>query len=156
VWRLWAAAQALSFEDRAEPPVALVGLAGATLAAGDVVARAQARPGGQVGGGREPGHIDADLGDDALGGAGAHPGDGVEMVPGLSERGYHPFYFAVKDGDHGLELLEVVQGQTYQQAVMGAEAPVEGLFQLRDLGAQPAPGQLGQHLGIAFTGHQGP
>src|SRR5207253_2150923 len=61
-------------EDLTEPSVALVRLAGAAFAAGDVVARAHARPRGEVCGGREPAHVRADLGDDALSRwAGVHP-----------------------------------------------------------------------------------
>jgi hypothetical protein len=44
--------------DIGQPAVALGGLARATLAPGEVVARAAARPGGQVAGGREHGHVD--------------------------------------------------------------------------------------------------
>src|SRR5437879_7181818 len=66
-------------EDLTEPSVALVRLAGAAFAAGDVVARAHARPRGECGG-REPAHVRADLGDDALGAPLAHPGDRVEAV----------------------------------------------------------------------------
>src|SRR5215207_354391 len=44
-------------KDIGQPAVALGGLAGAALAAGDVVARAAARPGGQVAGGRKDRHV---------------------------------------------------------------------------------------------------
>ena len=58
-------------------------LPGSAFAAGDVVPRAHPGPRGEVRGGREAGHVDADLGDDALGGPFADPGDGVEPVTGL-------------------------------------------------------------------------
>ena len=38
---------------------------------------------------------------------------------------------------------------------MVAEPAPQGLAQLRQLGAQPATGQLGQHLGVAFPANQG-
>jgi hypothetical protein len=54
--------------------------AAVVFASGFVVAWTHARPGGQVRGGRESGHVRAGLGDEDLGDAGAHPGDAVEMV----------------------------------------------------------------------------
>src|SRR5512133_3467915 len=65
-----------------QPAVALGGPARATLAPGHVVAGAAARPGGKVPGGGEHRHVDADLGNDGLGGPLADPGDGVEAVTG--------------------------------------------------------------------------
>ena len=73
-------------EDVAEPYVAVGGLAGTAFSAGDVVAGCHPGPGGQVGSGREPGHVDTDLGDDRLGGPFPDPGDGVEPVTGPFER----------------------------------------------------------------------
>jgi hypothetical protein len=105
-----------------QPAVALGGLAGAALAAGHVVAGAASRPGGQVAGGGEHRHVHADLGNDALGGPLAHPGDGVEAVTGRRERGDDPVDRHVEFGDGPLQLLDVVQGQPHQQGVVGAEA----------------------------------
>src|SRR5215211_6652381 len=73
-----------------QPAVALGGLARATLAPGDVVARAAARPACQVPGGREHGHVDADLGDDDLGGALADSGDGDPAGHGPPRTGRSP------------------------------------------------------------------
>src|SRR4029450_11159010 len=101
-----------------QPTVALGGLAGATLAPGDVVAWAAARPGGQVAGGREHGHVDADLGDDALGGALADPGDGVQPVTGHRERGDPLVDAAVQSGDGAFQVLQVIKGQPDQQSVV--------------------------------------
>jgi hypothetical protein len=44
------------------------GSCGVSFPAGDVVAWTHPRPGGEVSGSREPGHVHADLGDDALDG----------------------------------------------------------------------------------------
>src|SRR5215213_6394702 len=105
-----------------QPAVALGGLARAALAAGDVVAGAAARPACQVPGGREHGHVDADLGDDDLGGAFADPGDGVQPVTGHRERGDHLVDAAVQGGDGAFQVLQVVKGQPDQQRVVVAEA----------------------------------
>jgi hypothetical protein len=102
-------------KDIGQPVVALGGLAGAALAAGDVVARAAARPGGQVAGGRKDRHVDPDLGDDGLGGAFADPGDGVQPVTGHRERGDHLVHAGVEAGDRGLQVVPVPKGQPDQQ-----------------------------------------
>src|SRR5512133_2705207 len=73
-----------------QPAVALGGLARAALAPGDVVARAATRPACQVPGGREHGHVDPDLGDDALSGALADPGDGRRAGHGPPRAGPAP------------------------------------------------------------------
>src|SRR6266545_7582565 len=75
-----AAAFADSVRDRPEPLGALAGLARAMLAGGFVVARAHPGPGGQAGRGTELGHVHTDLGDDRLGRAPVHPGDGVKQL----------------------------------------------------------------------------
>ena len=93
-------------EDLAEPPVALVGLSRTAFAAGDVVAWAQPGPRGKMAGGREPGHVRADLGDDALGGPLADPGDGVELVTGVAKGAITWSTSIVELGDGRLELLE--------------------------------------------------
>src|SRR5215211_473239 len=110
-------------EDLTEPAVPLAGPAGSALAAGHVVAGAASRPGGQVGGAGEHRHVDPDLGDDALGGPLADPGDRVEAVTGPRERGDDPVDLRVELGDGPLQLLDVVQGQPQQQGVVGGEAP---------------------------------
>src|SRR5215218_9139475 len=81
VSRLRAAAQAHPGQHLPQPAVAPGRLARAALAAGEVVARTAARPGGQVAGGREHRHVGADLDNDRLRGPLAHPGDGVQPVP---------------------------------------------------------------------------
>lgn len=42
-----------------------------------------------------------------------------------------------------------------QERMVLIEVPVERLLEQTDLGAQPGPRQLGEHLGIAFPGDQG-
>ena len=119
--------------------------AGSLFAAGDVVARAHPGPRGEVSGGREPGHVDADLGDDALGGPFADPGDRVEPVTGLAERGDHPVDLDVERGDRRFEVVDVVEDDPQHRGVMVPEPAAQRLAQLRDLLAQHALGQLGEH-----------
>src|SRR3954449_12940460 len=117
-------------EDVAQPYVAGGGLARSRLAAGDVGARAHPRPGGQVGGGREAGHVGADLGEDALGGPLADARDRDESVTGSSERdtglaGVHAdedVDALIECGDGAFEMGDVVQPQSDQDGVVLAEA----------------------------------
>ena len=61
-------------------------------------------------GGGEPGHVDADLGDDAFGGPFADPGDCVEAVTGRRERDHLAVCRSAVEGvDRGLEVVDVVQ-----------------------------------------------
>src|SRR5829696_1858288 len=106
-------------EDVAEPYVAVGGLAGTAFSAGDVVAGCHPRPGGQVGSGREPGHVDTDLGDDRLGGPFPDPGDGVEPVTGPFQRdtglagvrGEQRVDLVVETSGRGFEMGGVVQAE---------------------------------------------
>ena len=97
-----------------------------------------------------------------LGGPFPDPGDGVEPVTGPGERdaglagvvGEHGVDAFVEPGDRGFEVGGVLQAQPDQQGVVVAEPPAQRLAQRGDLAAQPALGQLGEHLGVAFTGDQ--
>ena len=71
----------------------------------------------------EHAHVDPDLGDDALGGTPAHPGDRVQAITGLSERGDDPVDRRVEFGDGPLQLLHVLQGEPHQQGVMAPKRP---------------------------------
>src|SRR3954451_23356881 len=150
-------------EDAGQPHVAVGGLARVALAAGNVVAWRHAGPRRQVSGGREPGHLDADLGEDALGGPIADSGNGVQPVTGLGERdaglagrgGEQGVDALVQFGDRALQMLDVLQRQPDQQRVVLAEPAAQRLTQRRGLGAKLPAGQLDQHLGVAFAGDQG-
>lgn len=96
-------------------------------------------------GGGELGHVHADLGDDALSGAFADSGDGVQPVASLSKRGDQIINAGVQDADRVFQMVQVLQRQPYQQGVMGAKPAVQRLPQLPQLAAQPTLGQLGQH-----------
>jgi hypothetical protein len=86
-----------------------------------------------VTGGRKHRHVDADLGDDGLGGAFADPGDGVQPVTSHRERGDHLVHAGVEAGDRGLQVLQVGKRQPDQQPMMLAEAAPQGLAQLGEL-----------------------
>ena len=110
-------------------------------------------------GGREPGHVDADLGDGRLRRPFPDPGDGVEPVTGPFEgetglagvRGEQRVDLRVELGGGGFEMRGVLEAQPDQQCVVLAEPAPQRLTQLGDLLAEPGLGQLGEDLGIAFT-----
>jgi hypothetical protein len=77
--------------------------------------------------GGEHRHVDADLGDDRLCGPLAHPGDGVQLISGPSERDEHSVDVGVEFGDRGLQLRQVPKGQAHQQGVWPASMNL-GLF----------------------------
>src|SRR3954449_408523 len=128
-------------EDVEQPDVAVGGLARAAFAAGDVVARADPGPGSKAGGGREAGHVRADLGQDALGGPLTDPGDRGEPVTGPGERdtglagvrGDERVDALVELLDGALQVADVLQGESDQQRVVLAEAAAQRLPQGRDL-----------------------
>jgi hypothetical protein len=112
-------------------------------------------------------HVGADLGEDAFSGAPAHAGDRGESVTGSGEReaglagvlGDQGLDALVEAGDRRVEVIGVLQAEPDEQGVVsrvvGAEATAQRLAQRRDLLAQRAAGQLGQHLGVAFAGDEG-
>jgi hypothetical protein len=80
-------------------------------------------------GGREPGHVDTDLGDDRLGGPLPDPGDGVEPVTGPLERDSRPAGGGGEDGidtfvelrGGGLEVGGVIEAEPDEQGVVVPE-----------------------------------
>ena len=76
-------------------------------------------------GGREAGHVDADLGDDALGGPFPDPGDGVEPVTGLAKGSHHPVdhLALVELGDRRFEVVEVIQDHSQHDAWCSRNRP---------------------------------
>src|SRR5207247_6233213 len=98
-------------ESGAQPAVAVAGLAGAALAAGLVGAGADARPGDEVFGVGEDGHVDAALGDQHLGDVAADAGDQLGVgVGGLDDA-------AVEVGDRLVERVDVGEQLRDQDAV---------------------------------------
>jgi len=98
-------------------------------------------------GGRETGHVGADLGDDRLRGPLSDAGDGVEVVAGFSERGHHLVDLGVEVGGGGLEVGVWSKTRRMSRAWCSLNRPRSGLAQLRDLLAQPSLGQLRQSSG---------
>ena len=113
-------------------------------------------------GGREPRHVNADLGDDRFRGPLRNPGDGVEVVTGLRERDTglagvrreQRVDLLVETGHGRFQVVDVVEAHPDQQGVVVTEASLQGAAQLGGLLAEPALGQLCERLGIALTGNE--
>ena len=71
--------------------------------------------------GRETGHVDADLGDDALGGSFPDARDRVEAVTGCYERGDHAVNLDVERSDCGFEMGDVIEHESQHLGVMVTE-----------------------------------
>ncbi len=117
--------------------------------------RGELGPGGQVAGGREAGHVHPDLGDDRRGGDPADAGDRVQARQPASAKG------AIRSS-----ILASTAAMSASRASMRASIvasrkawwslnrPTNASSQVRDLGAHPGPGQLGQHLRVPLAGDQ--
>jgi len=72
----------------------------------------------------------------------------------LGERGDLGVDPGVKVGDVGAGLVDPGEHLGQQERVVVAEPTGERLLQVGDLAAHPAPGELGEHLGVALPGDQ--
>ena len=95
-------------EDGAHLDVAFAGPAGLVLTSRFVVTGTQSGPRCQVRGAGEPGHVDADLGDDHLRCPFTDPRDGPQEPQWLGERGDHRLDPVIETLDHDREVVDVV------------------------------------------------
>ncbi len=86
--------------------------------------------------GGEAAHVGADLGQDDLGRALAHPGDGAQQLDLSGERGGGRLDARRQGGDVGFELLHVGEHPLQDEGVMRREPGGEGLAQRRATGAK--------------------
>ncbi len=89
------------------------------------VAGAQPSPRGQLLTGREPGHVDAHLGDDDLSGPAGHAGDRLQTAHRLAKRGYRGLRLDVEPVDHGGQVIDVVQVQPQHHHVVIVEPALQ-------------------------------
>jgi hypothetical protein len=80
-------------------------------------------------------------------GGAADPGDLIQPVDRLDERGDRRLDAGLQCGDVGAGLVDPPKHGLQQEGVMVGEVAMEGLLQQGGLGAQAAPGQLRQGLG---------
>jgi hypothetical protein len=106
-------------------------------------------------GGGEHAHVGADLSDHRLSGAGGDAGDrGGQRdgrLPGRAQLGLDRLR---QLGDVLVQEVQVREDRTDDQRVVGLKAALERFFELGELLAQKALGEVGEHLGIGGAGHQ--
>ena len=118
------------------------------LPADSFVAGAHAGPRGEVFGGRERAHVDADLGDQHLGGALLDAGDRHQQLTLAGERG-DPLLDLVREPvDRLVEEVDVREDLPDDQRVLGLEAALERLAERGDLLAQLPVREVGEHVGV--------
>jgi hypothetical protein len=100
-------------------------------------------------------HVDADLRDDDLGGALVNPGDRVEQVDLVRERGDHLIDAGREVLDGLVDVVDVGQDVADHEAVvLGDEVALERLFELCQLGPQATSCEIRQRLGIVVAGDE--
>jgi hypothetical protein len=103
--------------------------------------------------GGESAHVQADLGDDHLGGGRADTGDLIESVDRGREREDLLVDLAVQGGDVGADPVHPGQHPSQQERVVGGEVPGERFLQHTDLASHSAVRHLGEHLRVPLPGH---
>ena len=101
-----------------------------------------------MGGGREAGHVHADLGDDHCCCGGTDPGDLIQAGHRISERGDLCLDLGAEIGDVHVQGVDAGEHLGQKETVVVGEVPDERLFQLGDLRAHPSPSHLCQDLGL--------
>jgi hypothetical protein len=104
--------------------------------------------------GVEPGHVQADLGQDRPGCGDPDAGDRIKPSHRLGERGdlgVEPF---LHGGDVGGDRVDAVQHARQQERVVVGEPAGQRLGEAGGLGTQGAAGQIGQHARVALAGDQ--
>jgi hypothetical protein len=104
--------------------------------------------------GREPGHVRPELGDEQLRGGLADPGNLIQPLDGVGERGDQLLELGVELGEIGVQGVHPAQHLAQQEGVLVGKEPTERLLQQRQLGAHPSTGQLRQTLGVTLPGDQ--
>jgi hypothetical protein len=94
--------------------------------------------------------VGPDLGQDGRRGGWSDAWDGHQQVALAGERDHHLLHLRVEPRDHLIEMVDVLQVQLTHQRVMVVEAALQCQGEVGDLGAHPAPGQIGQDRGSAF------
>ena len=109
--------------------------------------------------GGEPGHVDADLGDDDRGRGRPDTGDLIQPAGRVSKRVQMRADLGIEGGDIGVHCVHPGQHPSQQEPVMIVEHPQrqprERFLQLGNLAAQRGPRHRGQHLRVSFPTDQG-
>src|SRR5439155_23648344 len=124
---------------RAQPAVAFTRLARLAFPRAFIVARADAGPGGGVGRRRKAAHVVAEFGQDLLGTAAGHAGDGVEPLQRGAERTRLGLDPGIEERDLPVQELNVAEQTLEHEGVVISDATDQRLAQLRFLLPQESP-----------------
>jgi hypothetical protein len=102
----------------------------------------------------EPGHVDADLGEDDFSAATIDAVDRVQQVEFGMVRLDLDCDAAVKLVDHRAERVDMLADHSCQERVVIGEAADQRFGESGDLGAHSAKGEFGKHLPVALSGDQ--
>ena len=137
-----------------QPGLTLTGLAAAPFAGAQVVTRTQTGPGRQVLGGRKRGDVGPHLCQNDFG---RMPLDARHRTQALDDRLIRRRQLCdalVDGGDGRTDMIQMRQQFAQHETMVRPHAPGQRFFQLRQLGAQAAARQFGQHLGGTLPADQ--
>src|SRR6266542_1363122 len=120
-----------------------------------IVAGAQARPGREVVGGGERGHVHARLGQDGLGGARGHAGHGLRQRRGVGKRRHGLGDPGIERGDVSVQRIDQRQVLLKQERVVGGQPAHECLPEGGLLLAEQALRARGELVGVVDAHAQG-
>ena len=109
-------------------------------------------PRAQVRRGREPGHVNPDLGENDAGGLMPDTRDLIQSCHRLSERGDFGLDRGVEVVEVGADLVNPGEHLGQQEGMVVVEPAGERLFQLGQLAAQPSTRVLGKDLRVSLGG----
>jgi hypothetical protein len=98
--------------------------------------------------------VHAELGEQQVRGGLAEPGDRIQPVDRVGERGDQLGKLGVELGQVGVQGVHPGQHLAQQEGVLVGEEPGERLCQRAQFGAQPGTGQLREDLRVLLSGHQ--
>ncbi len=104
---------------------------------------------------REPTHVRANLGDQHFRALLLMTGDGAEQLKLLLERGHDLVDLQIEALERFIEIINVRKELTHDDSVITEELSFECFPQGRNLGLQPALGELGQDLRVVRSSDQG-
>jgi hypothetical protein len=104
-----------------------------------------------VRGGREDGHVDADLSNELLGADPSDAGHRIQLGDLGRERSDLLVDLRGQLLDLGGEVVDPLQHHPAEEPVMVVEVASQGLLELAELGAHARAGQLGEHLGVTLS-----
>ena len=138
-------------EGSLEPVTAAAQSRTAPFAGASVVARAQAGPGQQMGGGLEARHVDADFGDDNMRGDVAHARHRTHELSGLAKGLEAGTDLLFDRGNGAVQRVDVLEKQLEHEAVMPGDMAAQRVERFGAAGLAAQADQVDQSFGIGVS-----